>query len=212
MSAAKLSTSDRLSLAFSGDLNMLYKEVLAGFLIAGILSAAVPADTWAHLFIADRGGIEQAHWLAAIENALIAPLIAMASFVCSVGNIPLASVLWHNGISFGGVIAFIYSDLLIPPILQLYGKYFGRKLSIYISAIMFATIVITALIVDAVFRAFNFIPAQHSGMAMSAMHIELNYTAYLNMVFLAVCVFLFYKSKKARLAAGAEATKSCCQH
>ena len=102
----------RVAHAFWMDWQMLWKEIIGGFLIAGFLAALVPSDWWKALFI--QGGND---WLRLIENAAVGPLIAVASFVCSIGNIPLASLLWSNGISFGGVISFIYGDLIVVPII-----------------------------------------------------------------------------------------------
>ena len=110
--------------AFVMDWMMLWKELLAGFLIAGFIATLVPHSWWSTLFLQNGSGA-----LRLIENALVGPIIAIASFVCSVGNIPLASHLWSNGISFGGVISFIYADLLVIPLIIIYAKYYGARAS-----------------------------------------------------------------------------------
>src|SRR5205823_7048614 len=124
----------RLANAFWTDWLMLWKELLAGFLIAGFLAALVPHDWWKSLFIESGSPV-----LRLIENAAVGPIIAVLSFVCSVGNIPLASLLWSNGISFGGVIAFIYADLIVIPIILIYWKYFGGRAAIYITLILYSS-------------------------------------------------------------------------
>src|SRR5207248_2184075 len=96
--------------------------------------------------------------LPAIENVIVGPLIAVLSFVCSVGNVPLAAVLWSGGISFGGVLAFLFADLIVLPILLIYRKYYGTKFTVRITALMFVTMVIAALIVDGIFSALGLIP------------------------------------------------------
>src|SRR5437868_6479265 len=143
----------RVAHAFVMDWSMLWKEIAAGFLIAGFLAALVPPDWWKFLFI-ETGS----PFLRLIENAAVGPLIAILSFVCSVGNIPLASLLWANGISFGGVISFIYADLLVIPLILIYRKYFGGRATAYIVAIFYASMVAAGVIVDLLFAALNLIP------------------------------------------------------
>ena len=127
----------RLANAFWMDWAMLWKEIIGGFLIAGFLAALVPADWWKALFL--NSGPD---WLRLIENAAVGPIVALASFVCSVGNIPLASLLWANGISFGGVISFIYGDLIVIPIILIYRKYFGGRAALYITIVLYLSMVV----------------------------------------------------------------------
>ena len=117
-----------LSNAFVMDWQMLWKEIVIGFLIAGFLAALVPADWWRILFLQNAPAP-----VRLIENAVVGPLIAAASFVCSVGNIPLASVLWSGGISFGGVVSFIFADLIVLPLVFIYRKYYGFRAAAYIT-------------------------------------------------------------------------------
>ncbi|MEY2547185.1 MAG: uncharacterized protein QOG48_2302, partial [Verrucomicrobiota bacterium] len=173
--------------AFWMDWSMLWKEIFGGFLIAGCLSALVPADWWKALFI--QSGNE---WLRLIENAAVGPLIALASFVCSVGNIPLASLLWANGISFGGVIAFIYGDLIVVPIILIYFKYYGARAATRITLILYASMVIAGVIVDLAFTALNLIPRGPRPIsAMEHATVQWNYTAWLNVVAILVCIVLW---------------------
>ncbi len=124
---------------------MLYKEIAVGFLLAGFIGL-LGDDFFNVLFLTDGPG-----WLTAIENVLVGPLIAVLSFVCSVGNIPLAAVLWSGGISFAGVMAFIFADLIVLPIVAIYRKYYGWAFTLRIVALMLVAMVIAALAVDGLF-------------------------------------------------------------
>src|SRR5205807_4665703 len=128
-----------------GDVEMLWKEILAGFLIAGYV-ALLPAGFFNALFITDQGGA-----LQLLENVLVGPIVAALAFVCSIGNIPLAAVLWGGGISFSGVLAFIYADLIIVPIINAYRKYYGGRFAALLVAPMFVTMAAAALGRDGLF-------------------------------------------------------------
>jgi uncharacterized membrane protein YraQ (UPF0718 family)/YHS domain-containing protein len=170
---------------FRGDVEMLWKEILAGFLIAGYV-ALLPMDFFNGLFITDQGGA-----LQLIENVLIGPIVAALAFVCSVGNVPLAAVLWAGGISFSGVIAFIYADLIVIPIVLIYRKYYGGKVTALIVGLMFATMVAAALIVDGIFSALGLVPTDRPSIeSISERAITWNYTTALNIVFLFVAAAL----------------------
>jgi uncharacterized protein len=178
----------RLANAFWMDWAMLWKEIFGGFLIAGFLSALVPVDWWKALFI--EGGSD---WLRLIENAAVGPIIAIASFVCSVGNIPLASLLWAHGISFGGVISFIYADLLVIPIILIYRKYFGGRAALRVVLVLYLSMVTAGVIVDLLFGALGIVP---SGLrppaAIEHAMIIWNYTSWLDLIALAVAVWLWF--------------------
>jgi uncharacterized protein len=176
----------RLANAFWMDWRMLWKEIIGGFLIAGFLAALVPADWWKALFL-NSGP----NWLRLIENAAVGPIVALASFVCSVGNIPLASLLWANGISFGGVISFIYGDLIVIPIILIYRKYFGGRAALYITIILYLSMVVAGVIVDLVFNALGLIP--HGARPESAIEHAMfnwNYTAWLDLGALVIAGWL----------------------
>jgi hypothetical protein len=171
---------------FRGDWEMLWREITAGFLIAGFI-ALLPMDFFNGLFLTDTGGAPQL-----LENVVLGPVVAVLSFVCSVGNAPLAAVLWAGGISFAGVIAFIYADLIIVPIVIAYTKYYGRPLTVRLVAIMFATMVLAALAVDGIFSAAGLVPSQRPSVeSISSRGISWNYTTFLNIVFLLVAAVLF---------------------
>ena len=170
---------------FRSDWGMLWREIASGFVIAGFISL-LPASVFNGLFITD------APWpVRLLENVVLGPIVAILSFVCSVGNAPLAAVLWGGGISFAGVIAFIYADLLIIPIVIAYTKYYGRELTARLVAIMFAAIVLAALTVDGIFSAAGLVPSTRPSIdSITSRGISWNYTTFLNIVFLAVAAAL----------------------
>jgi len=170
---------------FRADWGMLWKEILSGFVIAGFISL-LPMDFFNSLFITDASPS-----VRLLENVVLGPVVAVLSFVCSVGNAPLAAVLWAGGISFSGVIAFIYADLIIIPIVIAYTKYYGRELTARLVAIMFAAMVLAALAVDGIFSALGLVPTQRPSIdSISSRGVSWNYTTYLNIIFLAVAVVL----------------------
>jgi uncharacterized membrane protein YraQ (UPF0718 family)/YHS domain-containing protein len=163
---------------FRGDWEMLWKEITAGFLIAGFI-ALLPMDVFNTLFLSDTGG-----WVQELENVLVGPLVAVLSFVCSVGNVPLAAVLWAGGISFAGVIAFIYADLIIIPIVLIYARYYGWRLTALLVGVMYAAMVVAALAVDGLFSVTGLVPETRPSIdSITARGITWNYTTVLNIVF-----------------------------
>jgi uncharacterized protein len=171
---------------FRADWKMLWKEITAGFLLAGFIGL-LGNDFFNSLFIEDApAGVKL------IENVLAGPIIAVLSFVCSVGNAPLAAVLWSGGISFAGVIAFIFADLIVLPIVVAYAKYYGWAFALRITALMFVTIVLAALIVDGLFGLAGLIPDTRPSRGDIFGSIELNYKLVLNVLGLAIFAALFY--------------------
>jgi uncharacterized protein len=171
---------------FRGDWQMLWKEITAGFLLAGFIGL-LGDDFFNSLFIEDAPGA-----LRTFENVIAGPIIAVLSFVCSVGNVPLAAVLWSGGISFAGVIAFIFADLIVLPIIAIYVKYYGWEFAIRITALMFVTIVLAALVVDGLFSAVGLIPSTRPSRAEIFSSIQLDYKLVLNALGLIVFAALFY--------------------
>jgi uncharacterized protein len=163
---------------------LVWKDVALGLLIAGALSAWVPARFWQAFFLVRRGGI-----LPRIWGAAIGPLVSVISFVCSIGNVPLAAVLWNGGISFGGVISFIYADLIILPILDIYRKYYGARMTVFLFFTSYAAMVLAGLIVEALFYTLHLVPAGHRAKIVEA-SIQWNYTTVLNILFAAVAWLL----------------------
>ncbi len=172
---------------FRGDWQMLYKEIAVGFLLAGFI-AQLHNGFFNGLFLRHTGGV-----LSAIENVIVGPIIAVLSFVCSVGNVPLAAVLWSGGISFAGVLAFLFADLIVLPIIAIYRKYYGTLFTVRIVALMFLTMVIAALIVDGLFSAAGLIPTgprPSRGEIFGT--ITVNYKLFLNMLGGAIFAGLFW--------------------
>jgi uncharacterized membrane protein YraQ (UPF0718 family) len=175
---------------FRGDWTMLWKEITLGFLLAGFIGL-LGDDFFNVLFITDAPPLIQT-----IENVLVGPLIAILSFVCSVGNVPLAAVLWSGGISFAGVIAFIFADLIVIPIVLAYRKYYGAAFALRITALMFVTIVIAALIVDGVFGIAGLIPTGPRPTRTDIFGtIELDYKLFLNIFGTVIFVALFWLTR-----------------
>src|SRR5207248_10197204 len=141
---------------------------------------------WRTLFLTDQPGA------AAVWGPLIGPLISMLSFVCSVGNVPLAAVLWNGGISFGGVIAFIFGDLVILPILNIYRKYYGARMSLYLLAVSYAAMVASGLLIGVLFQLLGLTPA-HFRVTVFQSHPEWNWTTWLDLASLAVAGFLGWR-------------------
>jgi uncharacterized protein len=161
----------------------ILRDLVIGLLIAGAIAAWVPGKFWQVFFLADHPG-----W-SALWGPLIGPIVAIASFVCSIGNVPLAAVLWNGGISFGGVIAFIYADLLIVPILNIYRKYYGTRMMLTLLGTFYAAMVAAGYVVELLFGTTGLIPEQRNATVMEA-SISWNYTAWLNIVFLIVAALL----------------------
>jgi uncharacterized membrane protein YraQ (UPF0718 family) len=170
---------------FRGDWRMLYKEIGIGFLLAGFI-ALLGDDFFNGLFLEDSSGAVQVIW-----GALIGPVIAAASFVCSVGNVPLAAVLWSGGLSFAGVMAFIFADLIVLPIVAAYRKFYGGGYALRITALMYVTMVLAALLVHLLFSALGLIPDARPATEDVFGGIELDYKLVLNAVATVVFVVLF---------------------
>jgi uncharacterized membrane protein YraQ (UPF0718 family) len=167
----------------------LIPDIALGLVISGVLAAFVPTSFWKAFFL---GGHPL---LAKIWGPLVGPLVAVLSFVCSVGNVPLAAVLWNGGISFGGVIAFLFADLIILPILNIYRKYYGLKVAAILTVVFYAAMAGAALVVEGLFGALHLIPAQRNAMIMNE-GITWNYTTVLNIVFLIASAMLLMRFMK----------------
>ncbi|MEJ7630402.1 MAG: permease [Nocardioidaceae bacterium] len=160
------------------DLRMVRKELVIGFVVAGFLSALVPAEFWQSIFLTGHG-----FW-SSLENVVLGPFLAIISFVCSIGNVPLAAALWQGGISFGGVVSFVFADLITLPLLVIYRKYFGTALTIRILVTFWATMSVGGLAVEYLFRAIQ-IPAPSRPTMIVHTGFEWDYTTVLNIVALA---------------------------
>jgi uncharacterized membrane protein YraQ (UPF0718 family) len=174
---------------FVMDWASIWKDIVGGLLIAGALGAGVPGSFWQSFFLTDNP------LLATLWGPLADPVVAVISFVCSIGNVPLAAVLWNGGISFGGVMAFIFADLIVLPILNIYRKYYGGKVSLFLLGTFYAAMVAAGLIIDLVFRGLGLIPGERNARVVEA-SIELNYTTVLNVVFLVLAAVLVWRFLK----------------
>ena len=168
---------------FVMDWASVWVDIVLGLLIAGALAAWVPDSFWQAFFLSNNPT------LAKIEGPLVGPLVAMISFVCSVGNVPLAAVLWRGGISFGGVVSFIFADLIILPILDIYRKYYGWKVMGYILVTFYITMAAAGYVVEFLFEALGIIP-QNRNIVSITQGIQWNYTTVLNIIFLVVAAVL----------------------
>jgi uncharacterized membrane protein YraQ (UPF0718 family) len=162
------------------------RDVFGGLLIAGALAAWVPDSFWRGLFL------EHHELLAKFWGPLIGPAVAMLSFVCSIGNVPLAAVLWNGGISFGGVLAFVFADLLILPILDIYRRYYGWRMAGFIFGSFYATMAAAGLAVEFLFQGLGLEPTARNAKVVTA-HVSWNYSTYLNIVFLALAAVLLWR-------------------
>jgi uncharacterized membrane protein YraQ (UPF0718 family)/YHS domain-containing protein len=167
------------------DVTMLRKELVIGYSVAGLLTVLVPMHVWNAVFVEGHG-----FWTS-LENALVGPVIAFISFVCSIGNVPMAAALWHGGISFGGVITFIFADLLALPLVLVYRKYYGPRLTLRLVAWFYAVMVAAGLLVEGLFGGLGAIPSSRPEAIVEA-HFSWNYTTYLNVVFLGVLAVLYW--------------------
>jgi YHS domain-containing protein len=166
---------------------MIWKDVVAGFLISGFVIVFVPQSVWNALFL---GG--ESAWAAA-ENAVMGVAVAVISFVGSIGNVPFAVALWSGGVSFAGVIAFIYSDLITVPVLNVYRKYYGWRVMLYILAVFFVTMAASGFLMEQLFAALEIVPEVASGQSATEQeYFAVDYTLWLNLVALALSGFLYW--------------------
>lgn len=178
------------------DLTMLRRDLFLGYLVAGFLAVLVPVSAWQALFVTGHG-----FWTS-LENAIVGPFIAIISFVCSIGNVPLAAALWHGGISFGGVIAFLFADLITFPLLMIYRKYYGTRLMLRMLVVFWALMSTAALLTELLFHAAGAVPTTRPSTVVST-GFAWNYTTYLNIVFLALFALLYWMYRnRERLGAG----------
>jgi uncharacterized protein len=171
---------------FVMDWAAIWRDIAIGLLVTGALAAWVPDSFWQSLFLTDHPTA------AKFWGPVIGPIVAMISFVCSVGNVPLAAVLWNGGISFGGVIAFLYADLIIVPILNINRKYYGLRMAGFLFVSFYVSMVLAGLGVELLFEAIGIEPAQRNAKVTEA-SVTWNYTTYLNIVFLALAAVLVWR-------------------
>src|SRR3981189_290774 len=174
---------------FVMDWASIWIDIVLGLLISGALAAWVPKEFWQAFFLsADPVGSK-------IVGPLIGPIVAVFSFVCSIGNVPLAAVLWNGGISFGGVIAFLFADLIILPILDIYRRYYGLRIALLLLGVSYAAMAGAAYVIELVFGLAELVPQQRSAQIIET-HITWNYTTWLNIVFLGLAVLVVWRFLK----------------
>jgi uncharacterized membrane protein YraQ (UPF0718 family) len=180
------------------DVTMLRKEIVAGFVMAGFASVVVPTSVWRAVFVSGHG-----FW-SSLENVIVGPFIAIISFVCSVGNVPLAAALWQGGISFGGVVSFVFADLIAFPLLLIYRKYYGTGLTLRLLGVFWATMSAAGLVTEYLFRAVGQVPADRP-VRIATSHFGANYTTVLNAVALLgfAAVYWLYRSSRSSRSGGA---------
>jgi uncharacterized membrane protein YraQ (UPF0718 family)/YHS domain-containing protein len=193
----------RLAASFTiGDLTMLRKELFAGFVVAGFIMVDVPNHWWAHFFVSGHGA-----WTV-LENVAVAPLLAVISFVCSVGNIPLAAVLWAHGVAFGGVISFIFADLVTLPLLFIYRRFYGTRAALRLFALLWFVMSAGGLVVDRLSHAASLVPRSHH-LRFAGGHFALGWTLALNIAATAVLATCWLLARSSR-SSGRVATDPIC--
>ncbi len=176
------------------DLTMLRRELLIGYLVAGALATEVPPSFWNILFVHGHGAA------TGLENVLVGPLIAIASFVCSIGNVPLAAALWHGGISFGGVISFLFSDLITLPLLLIYQRYYGRRVTLKILGLFWLVMSFGGIVTEGIFRLAGILPTKRP-VAIVPNHWRVDLTFFLNLLALVLFLLMLWLAQH-RLAWG----------
>ncbi|MGD0985027.1 MAG: permease [Acidimicrobiales bacterium] len=175
------------------DLKMLRRELVIGFTVAGFLAVVVPTQVWNTIFVHGHGD-----WTT-LENVAVGPLIALVSFVCSIGNVPLAAALWKGGISFGGVVSFIFADLISFPLLLVYRRYYGTRMMARMLVVFWGVMSVAGLVTEVIFRAAGLVPAIRTTQ-VAPEHFSWGYTTYLNIVFLVLFALLYWAYRnRARL-------------
>jgi uncharacterized protein len=171
---------------FVMDWASVWLDIALGLLLSGLAAEFIPPSFWTRLFLTGQPAV------ARVWGPIVGPAVAMISFVCSVGNIPLAAVLWNGGISFGGVIAFVFADLIILPILNIYRKYYGLKMAAFLCVTFYVAMVVAALAVDWFFAVLGLVPHEREAVVIEP-SIRWNYTTVLNIVFGALAVALLVR-------------------
>jgi YHS domain-containing protein/uncharacterized membrane protein YraQ (UPF0718 family) len=193
---SKAGWADAASYTMS-DLTMLRREMLIGYAVAGFLAVLVPVHVWNDVFVPGHG------FATDVENAVVGPFIALISFVCSIGNVPLAAALWKGGISFGGVVSFIFADLIAMPLVLIYRRFYGGLLALRLLVVFWAVMSLAGLATEAIFRAAGWVPKLRPT-TIVAEHFSWNYTTFLNVLFVGLFALLYFAYRnRERLGGGA---------
>ena len=175
---------------FSSDWKMVWEEIVIGFTVAGFVAVLVPAEFWERIFLTGAGD-SLPQWLIVLENAAVAPFVAAATFIGSMGNIPLATVLNANGVLFAGIMGFIYSDLMVPPLVAINAKYYGLRVALYIAGVMWVSIVVTAVTLHGLFAVLDLTP-ESSRAVEEASRFAIDYTFWLNLAMVVVAAVMIW--------------------
>jgi uncharacterized protein len=186
--------ADAASYTFA-DAKMLRKEMAAGYLVAGFLAVLVPVSVWNSVFVTGHG-----FWTS-LQNVIVGPFIALIACVCSIGNVPLAAALWHGGISFGGVMSFIFADLIALPLLFIYRRYYGGRLALKLLLTFWAVMSAAGLAVEYLFLGVGIVPTERPA-AVVPTEFSWNYTTFLNIVFLLLLAGLWWLARNQRRLGG----------
>jgi uncharacterized membrane protein YraQ (UPF0718 family) len=176
-----------ISHLFVMDWASVIRDIALGLLIAGALAAWVPESFWSVFFLSDEPR------LAFVWGPIVGPVVSIVSFVCSIGNVPLAAVLWYNGISFGGVISFIFADLLILPILSIKRRYYGTRMTLFLFGTFYVAMAVAGLVVEVLFGALGLIPQERNALVAEP-SFSLNHTTGLNVLFMALAGVLLVRA------------------
>ncbi|PSV43759.1 permease [Photobacterium sp. GB-36] len=185
---------------FQMDLAMIGKEILIGVVVSSILIALVPQEGWRALFISNDAGLPA--WLHSLLDVIIGVFVAMIAYVCSVGNLILAAALWHGGISFGGVIGFILSDVLTIPMMRVYQKYYGKRPTKWMVGLLFIAIIFTGMCVDAIFNGFGWVTTDQTLRTLNQSGFGMNMTTVMNLIFIPLSIWYYRLGKKANAGMG----------
>lgn len=185
-----------VGMQFNMEWMMVWKDVTIGFTIAGLISAFIPDTFFQTLFTGSGQGNDSYSFLTLTQHAVVGPIAAFITFIGSMGNIPLAALLFSKGVSFAGVMAFIFSDLVVFPVLRINAKYYGWKMSLFIAFLLFSSLVVTSLVLHYGFDIAGMLPSPGSVTITDTEYFKLNYTFYLNCAFLIITGVLIYLSKK----------------
>jgi len=187
---------------FGNEWGMVWQEILIGFTLAGFIAVYVPAGFWQALFLSEAAAANPDNFWIVLQNAAVAPFVAAATFIGSMGNIPLATVLNSGGVLFAGIMGFIYSDLMVPPLVKINAKYYGWRVALYIAAIMYVSIIATAIILHYGFLWLDMMP-ESSRAAGDVAQFKLDYTFYMNLLALALAaVMLWLRRRHRRMSSG----------
>ena len=188
---------------FGDDWLMVWEEILIGFTIAGFMAVLVPPTFWSTIFLANHQDLLPG-WAVVLENAAVAPFVAASTFIGSMGNIPLATVLNANGVLFAGIMGFIYSDLMVPPLVQVNATYYGGKVALYIAGIMYVSIVVTALILNGAFGLMAVVPESRRAVS-EITQFGIDYTFWMNLVAVVISVtMIFFRRRHQQINAHAD--------